>query len=91
MSAADEVLLSTVNAPFKRPIPAATLVACLSRGSAGAWPAHVATFFTELDAPAVLAFAERHGVPAARLGEAYAEMKARTGESDPEIERALAA
>lgn len=87
----DDDLLSTVNAPFKRPIPAATLVACLSRGSAGAWPAHVATFFTELGAPAVLAFAERHGIGADKLSQAYAEMKARTGESDAELETALAA
>jgi hypothetical protein len=86
----EAIVLSVVNAPYKLAITALMLARCLSRGSLGAWPAHIATFFTEVDAELVLAFAERHGIPRHKLGEAYAAMKAKTGETNPEIEVALA-
>jgi hypothetical protein len=86
----EAIVLSVVNAPYKLAITALMLARCLSRGSLGAWPAHIATFFTEVDAELVLAFAERHRIPRHKLGEAYAAMKAKTGETNPEIEVALA-
>ena len=86
----EAIVLSVVNAPYKLAITALMLARCLSRGSLGAWPAHIATFFTEVDAELVFAFAERHGIPRHKLGEAYAAMKARTGKANPEIELALA-
>jgi hypothetical protein len=89
-SAVDETVVLIVNAPYKNAIAATTLAACLSRGSVGAWPAHVATFFMDVDVEVVLAFAADHRIPRDRLGAAYAEMKSRTGESNPEIEGILA-
>jgi hypothetical protein len=89
MAVTEASVLSVVNAPYKQAVTALMLARCLSRGSLGAWPAHIATFFTEVDAELVFAFAERHGIPTQKLGEAYAAMKAKTGESNPEIESAL--
>lgn len=85
----EAIVLSVVNAPYKLAITALMLARCLTRGSLGAWPAHIATFFTEVDAGLVFAFAERHGIPKQRLGEAYAAMKTKTGMTNPEIEAAL--
>jgi hypothetical protein len=85
----DALVLSVVNAPYKQAITAPMLAGCLSRGSLGAWPAHIATFFTEVEAELIFAFAERHAISKQRLGEAYAAMKMKTGESNSEIEAAL--
>ena len=85
----EAIVLSVVNAPYKQAITAPMLAGCLSRGSLGAWPAHIVTLFTEVDVELILAFAGGHAISKQRLGEAYAAMKTKTGETNPEIEAAL--
>jgi hypothetical protein len=85
----EAIVLSVVNAPYKQAITAPMLAGCLSRGSLGAWPAHLVTFFTEVDAELIFAFAGAHAISKQRLAEAYAAMKTKTSETNPEIEAAL--
>ncbi len=87
--ALDRLVLTTVNAPYKRDIDAAALSECLARAELGEWPVHLASFFTEVDPKLVLAFAASHGISGVALAKAYAAMKGATGERNPELEREL--
>jgi len=88
-SAVDKLVLATVNAPFKRNISAATLQECIAQARIDEWPAHVAAFFTDVSSSLVLRFAALHDIPKSRLAEAYAVMKATTGEQNLDLEGKL--
>ena len=82
----DELVLASVNAPYKRTIGAATLASCLEKGEPGKWPVHIATFFTDVSPDLVLAFADAHGLSKSQLARAYFAMKRRTGEQNLDLE-----
>lgn len=88
--AVDELVLATVNAPYKRSIDAATLRNCLARRDLERWPVHVATFFTDVAPELVFEFADRHGISRATLAKAYRAMQRKTGERNPGLEGKLA-
>jgi hypothetical protein len=85
----DDLVLGTTNAPYRRSISAAQLVACLASGTSGDWMVHVASFFTEIRPELILQFADNHGVPAGSLAAAYHDIRTRTGEASPALEAAL--
>jgi hypothetical protein len=85
-SRTDKLVLTTVNAPYKRNITAADLAECLVAASVEGWPSHVVSFFTEVKAALVLGFAAEHHVPPACLVSAYEAMKNYSGESNPGLE-----
>jgi hypothetical protein len=87
--AVDTLVLATVNAPYKRTIDAETLAQCLAQAEAGDWPVHVATFFTDVRAKLLFAFATAHGLSKSKLAEAYFASKKRTGEQNPDLEAEL--
>jgi hypothetical protein len=87
--AMDKLVLATVNAPYKRDISAAALCECLAHAEPGAWPVHLASFFTDVDPDLVFGFAASHGISKVALAEAYAAMKAATGECNPILEHEL--
>lgn len=85
----DRLVLGTTNAPYRRTIEAADLVARLTSRDWQNWIAHVATFFTEVRPELVLEFARLHAIPIQDLAASYRSMKSATGESNPALERAL--
>jgi hypothetical protein len=89
-SAADRLVLATVNAPYKRDIDTATLEDRLMTARVDDWAVHIATFFTDVALDLVLDFADRHGVARSNLAEAYLVMKTKTGERNPALEAVLA-
>jgi hypothetical protein len=89
-TAVDKLVLATVNAAYKRAIPAETLAKCLATAEPGDWKVHVATFFTDVDPGLVLAFAAAHGVSESELAQAYFASKSATGEQNPDLEAELA-
>jgi hypothetical protein len=89
-SAVDELVLATVNAPYKRDITVVALRECIANAKVDAWPVHVATFFTDVEPSLIFGFASAHGISKSRLAEAYLAMKAKTGEQNPDLEVELA-
>ena len=87
--AVDELVLATVNAPYKRRIDAATLRNCLARRDLDRWLVHVATFFTDVAPDLVFEFADRHGISRSTLAKAYWATKRKTGERNPGLEADL--
>jgi len=87
--AIDKLVLASVNAPYRREIDAATLEYCLQGGTSGDWQVHVATFFTDLSPRTILSFATSRSISGSELARAYTEMKAATGESNPDLEAEL--
>ena len=85
----DQLVLATVNAPYRRTIGAATLAGCLAKAEPGKWPVHIATFFTDVRPGLVLAFAAAHGLSKSQLARAYFATKRRTGESNADLEAEL--
>jgi hypothetical protein len=85
----DKLVLATVNAPYKRDITASTLTECLLKADAGDWLVHVATFFTDVSPPLILAFAGLHGISRIKLGQAYLAIKVKTGELNLNLETLL--
>jgi hypothetical protein len=85
----DDLVLSAVNAPYRRSIDAATLAGCLATAESGKWPVHVATFFTDVSPDLVLAFAAAHGLSKSQLADAYSASKRRTGERNADLEAKL--
>ncbi len=86
----DKLVLSAVNAPYRRSIAAQTLAACLADAVFDGWIVHVATFFTDLSPDLVVDFAAQHGISNADLSRSYSAIKRRTGESNPRLETKLA-
>jgi hypothetical protein len=87
--AIDDLVLGTVNAPYRRSIRPKELVDALVSGESGRWTVHVATFFTDVRPELVLRFAELHGIPTHELASAYDGVKAATGEANPALENLL--
>lgn len=86
ISAVDKLVLSTVNAPYKRDISVTVLEECIVKAKMDAWPVHVATFFTDVAPFLIFGFASAHGISKSKLAEAYLAMKAKTGEQNPDLE-----
>jgi hypothetical protein len=85
----DQLVLGTTNAPYRRTISSADLVAGLRSRDWQNWIAHAVTFFTEVRPELVLRFARFHAIPIQDLAAAYRSMKSATGETNPALERAL--
>ncbi|WP_451984792.1 hypothetical protein [Azospirillum endophyticum] len=85
VEAIDNLVLGTVNAPFKRSLDAETLAESVKSADVDTWLSHVVVFFIEVKAHLVIAFAKAHGITIAELQVTYAKIKALTGE----INRAL--
>ena len=85
----DQLVLGTTNAPYRRTINSADLVARLTSRDWQNWIAHVVTFFTEVRPELVLQFAQLHAISNRDVAAAYRSMKSATGESNPALERAL--
>jgi hypothetical protein len=85
----DMLVLSTVNAPYRRSIGAATLAECLAKAELGDWEVHIANFFTSVRPKLVLEFAAFHLISKANLARASYSMKSATGLRNPDLEIAL--
>ncbi|MEJ2378967.1 MAG: hypothetical protein P8Y53_09490 [Pseudolabrys sp.] len=88
-SAADKLVLTTVNAPYKRSIDAATLRDSIAKCDLDRWLVHVTTFFTDVAPELVFQFAERHDISRSMLAKAYRAMKRKSGERNPDLEADL--
>lgn len=85
----DRLVLSTVNAPYRRRIDAQTLAQCLQTGDLGKWTVHVATFFVDVRPELVVRFAERHAISLETIARTYRSLRDKTGESSPRLEAEL--
>jgi hypothetical protein len=85
-AAIDNLVLGTVNAPWKRSIDADTLARAVSTGEVGDWLVHLATFFSEVRSGLVLAFANAHHITMPDLSAAYTRVKGLTGEYNAALE-----
>lgn len=86
----DSLVLGTVNASFKTMLDAETLAVSIETSNVDEWLAHVATFFAEVQAHLILAFAEAHAIPLDALAKTYAKIKALTGEFNRALDAELA-
>lgn len=82
----DRLVLSTVNAPYRRRVDAQTLAQCLRTGDAGNWLVHLATFFVDVRPDLVIRFAGRHGIELETLAQTYRSVRDQTGEGSPDLE-----
>lgn len=82
----DDLVLGTINAPYKRSIGARELVDVLTSARSGEWMVHVATFFTDVRPELVLKFGKLHGMSASELAFAYRKVKETTGETNRALE-----
>jgi hypothetical protein len=85
----DNLVLGTVNAPWKRTLNARTLASLVRRGDVDAWLPHVATFFTEVRPHLIIGFAQAHRIPRHSLVESYEKVRRATGESNEQLEQAF--
>lgn len=85
----DRLVLSTVNAPYRRRIDAKTLVQCLRSGNFATWTVHVATFFVDVRPELVVRFAERHAINLETMARTYRSVRDETGERSPRLEDEL--
>ncbi|CEJ15573.1 hypothetical protein BN1110_05918 [bacterium YEK0313] len=85
----DRLVLSAVNAPYRRHIDAPTLAQCLRSGDVGTWMVHVATFFVDVRPELVVRFAGRHGIDLETLARTYRSVRDETGERSPRLEAEL--
>jgi len=85
----DDLVLGTVNAPFRREIDATSLARCIASGEAGDWIVHVATFLTEVRTDLILSFTAAHGITDDVLAATYFDLKERTGERNLDLEARL--
>jgi hypothetical protein len=86
---ADALVLSTVNAPYKRRIDGPTLARCIATGNVDGWVVHAATLFVDVRPGLVLRFADQHGIDLATLARTYRSVRDRTGERSPALESLL--
>lgn len=82
----DNLVLGTVNAPWKRSIDADTLATGISTGQIDDWLPHMATFFGEVRASLIVEFACAHGISRLSLATCYESVIVRTGERNFEFE-----
>lgn len=85
----DALVLTTVNAPYRRSIDGDTLAGCLRTGETADCIVHVATLFVDVRPGLVLRFALKHGIDLARLVQTYREVRDGTGEPSPAFEAAI--
>lgn len=85
----DALVLSTVNAPYRRVIDGDTLATCLRTGMVDGWLVHVATLFVDVRPGLVVRFAEQHDIGMGRLSRTYREVRDATGERSPPFEAAI--
>ncbi len=78
------LVLTTVNAPYRRQLSAQELADCLRDGAAArALPGHMSSFFGEVEPALQVAFAESFGVSSAELSAAAKAFAAYSGETYP--------
>ena len=82
----DELVLSTVNAPYRERIGAEELARCVRTGDLGTWKIHVATFFADVRAGLVLSFARRHDIDLETLARTYQFVRQETCERSLDLE-----
>ena len=87
----DKLVLSAVNASYKRAITVAALQGCIVNADLGEWTVHVATFFTDVSPDLIMGFASSHGISKSQLVAAYLLVKTKTGEHNPDLEVELGA
>lgn len=85
----DSLVLGTVNASFKKALDAETLALSIKKADVETWMSHVATFFLEVKAHLVIAFAKAHGITIAALKATYDKIKALTGETNKALDAEL--
>lgn len=86
----DRLVLSTVNAPYRRHIDADALASCLRSGKWGDWVVHVATFFVDVRPELAIQFAGLHEIDLRTLARTYRSIRDETGERSPAFEAELA-
>lgn len=85
-SSIDNLVLGTVNAPWKRAIDADLLAQKVATSDPTGWLPHVATFFGEVSPVLVVEFARIHGIAPAILARSYRQVKVLTGERNRSLE-----
>ncbi len=80
-SGLDNLVLGTVNAPWKRSIDADALTRAIINNETDEWLCHLATFFSEVRHGLIWEFAEVHDISDAKLLACHEAVKAKTGES----------
>lgn len=86
----DNLVIGTVNAPWKRALSAGQLASLVKSAELEDWLPHVATFFTEVQPHLLWGFARIHGISEGDLGTCYAKVKHLTGETNKQLEQDLA-
>lgn len=86
----DNLVMGTVNAPWKRTLAADQLATIVKTANLESCLPHVATFFTEVKPHLLLSFAKLHDISTPALGASYARVKELTGESNKQLEQNLA-
>jgi len=87
VSSTDNLVLGTVNAPWKHSIDAETLSSQIKDGKIDEWLCHMVTFFTEVNPSLIAEFATAHAIDRATLIAAYQKVRTETGESRPELDQ----
>jgi len=82
----DELVLGTVNAPWKRMLNAEQLGRAVATGEFEGCLPHLATFFAEVSPTLVIRFARQHGISLVDLAVAYRQVKTLTGEANTALE-----
>lgn len=85
----DELVLGTVNAPYKASIDAEGLAAALRDPDPEKY--HLNTFFSDVSARLIVRFALNHGISFDQISAAYATFLAKGGISYPNFERNMEA
>jgi hypothetical protein len=86
----DNLVLGTVNAPWKRTLGADLLATRIAQVDTSGWLPHLATFFTEVSPHLVFEFAKEHEIPGKALIDTYSQVTRLTGERNKDLEDALA-
>ena len=89
LASTDNLVLGTVNAPYKRDIDAELLATRVRNGDPTGWLSHLASFFSEVSADLILDFADGHRIDRKALLTAYNEVKKQTGEFNTALESRL--
>jgi hypothetical protein len=82
MDRIDNLVLGTVNAPWKTAISAEDLAHLVDAGQVDEHLLHLASFFGEVRPELILAFAEAHGISRLALRRTYNLVRVRTGEEN---------
>jgi hypothetical protein len=86
----DNLVLGTVNAPWKRSLSATMLAEKVRLGEVDGWLPHIATFFTEVSPRLILDFVKVHRISPTALRDCYEKVRALTGEANRQLENAFA-